>query len=65
LPARAILLYSPKDIALHEFFIENDAPALAELRAVYGYLQRTPLTRFDGIERAIGLPQIKARVAVE
>jgi hypothetical protein len=65
LPARAILLYSPKDTALHEFFIENDAPALAELRAVYGYLQRTPLTRFDGIERAIGLPQIKARVAVE
>jgi ATP-dependent DNA helicase RecQ len=65
LPARAVLLYSPKDTALHEFFIENDAPSLAELRAVYGYLQRTPVTRLDGIERAIGLPQIKARVAVE
>jgi ATP-dependent DNA helicase RecQ len=65
LPARAILLYSPKDTALHEFFIENDAPSIDELRAVYGYLQRTPVTRLDGIERAIGLPQIKARVAVE
>jgi ATP-dependent DNA helicase RecQ len=65
LPARAILLYSPKDTALHEFFIENDAPALDELRAVYGYLQRVPITRLDGIERALGLPQIKARVAVE
>lgn len=65
LPARAVLLYSPKDTSLHEFFIENDAPSLAELRAVYGYLQRTPVTRLDGIERAIGLPQIKARVAVE
>lgn len=65
LPARAILLYSPKDTALHEFFIENDAPSLDELRAVYGYLRRTPATRLTDIERAIGLPQIKARVAVE
>jgi ATP-dependent DNA helicase RecQ len=65
LPARAILLYSPKDTALHEFFIENDAPSLDELRAVYGYLQRAPATRLDGIERALGLPQTKARVAVE
>jgi ATP-dependent DNA helicase RecQ len=65
LPARAILLYSPKDTALHEFFIENDAPTIDELRAVYGYLQRTPITRLDGIERGLGLPQTKARVAVE
>lgn len=65
LPARAILLYSPKDTALQEFFIENDAPAIDELRAVYAYLQRTPATRLADIERAIGLPQIKARVAVE
>ena len=35
LPARAILLYSPKDTALQEFFIENDSPSLDELRAVY------------------------------
>ena len=65
LPARAVLLYSPKDTALHEFFIENDAPSVDELRAVYGYLQRAPVTRLDGIERALGLPQTKARVAVE
>ncbi len=65
LPARAILLYSPKDTSLQEFFIENDAPALDELRAVYGYLRRSPLTRLDDIERVTGLPQIKARVAIE
>ena len=65
LPARAILLYSPKDTALHEFFIENDSPSLDELRTVYDYLRRQPATRLDDIERATGLPQIKARVAVE
>ena len=65
LPARAILLYSPKDTALQEFFIENDSPSLDELRSVYHYLQQTPRTRLDDIECATGLPQIKARVAVE
>ena len=65
LPARAILLYSPKDTSLQEFFIENDAPSLDELRAVYGYLRRSAVTRLDDIERATGLPQIKARVAIE
>lgn len=65
LPARAILLYSPKDTSLQEFFIENDAPSIDELRVVYRYLCRSPITRLDDIERAMGLPQIKARVAIE
>ncbi len=66
LPARAILLYSPKDTALHEFFIENDSPSAAELRAVHN-LVRGPVNglTFEEIERATGLPQVKARVALE
>ena len=35
LPARAVLLYSPKDRALQEWFIENDAPAANEVRSLY------------------------------
>ncbi|MGH7908367.1 MAG: RecQ family ATP-dependent DNA helicase, partial [Thermodesulfobacteriota bacterium] len=65
LPARVILLYSPKDTALQEFFIENDSPSAGDLRAVHSFLRRSPETRLDEIERATGLPQIKARVALD
>jgi ATP-dependent DNA helicase RecQ len=65
LPARVVLLYSPKDTALHEFFIENDSPTIDDLRAAHAFLQRSPITRFDEIERATGLPQVKARVAID
>jgi ATP-dependent DNA helicase RecQ len=65
LPARVVLLYSPKDTALHEFFIENDSPTIDDLRTAYAFLKRSPITRFDEIERATGLPQVKARVAIE
>ncbi|MEK9165146.1 MAG: hypothetical protein AAB342_07280, partial [Chloroflexota bacterium] len=66
LPARAILLYSPKDTALHEFFIENDSPSADDLRAVHDFV-RGPVVEvtFADIERATGLPQVKARVALE
>ena len=65
LPARAILLYSPKDTALHEFFIENDSPSADELRKVYACLRYSPETDLNDIERATGLPEIKTRVALE
>lgn len=90
LPARAILLYSPKDTALHEFFIENDSPSADDLRAVHNFVRGSfpPLSRpeqsevkwkgatgerlgvgagvtFADIERATGLPQVKARVALD
>lgn len=42
LPARAALLYSPRDTALHEFFIENDSPTALELRTVHNYLRSLP-----------------------
>jgi ATP-dependent DNA helicase RecQ len=77
LPARAALIYAPKDTALHEYFIENDSPSADELRAVHGFVRaRTPpLSRsaatgaggvsFSDLERELGLPQVKARVAIE
>ncbi len=98
LPARAALLYSPKDTALHEFFIEHDSPTALELRTVHNYLRSLPplpshpstsfhsaqdamgaVTTWDGdslsrsligftladIEQATGLPQTKARIALE
>lgn len=65
LPARAALIYSPKDTALHEYFIDNDSPSADELRAVHAFVRRARnLSLFD-LERDLGLPQIKARVALE
>ncbi len=65
LPARATLIYSPKDTALQEKFIASDSPTADDLRAVHQYLARAPQTNFDAMERAIGLRQVTARVAVE
>ncbi len=39
LPARAVLLYSPQDVALQEFFIETAAPSASSLRAVYEFIK--------------------------
>ncbi|MBI5568142.1 MAG: RecQ family ATP-dependent DNA helicase [Chloroflexi bacterium] len=65
LPARAALIYSPKDTALHEYFIENDSPGADELRAVHALVRRARSLSFFDLERELGLPQIKARVAIE
>jgi ATP-dependent DNA helicase RecQ len=65
LPARVVLLYSSKDTALQEYFIENDSPSVADLRAVHSYLRRAPETRLDAIGRATGLPDTKVRVALD
>ncbi len=68
LPARAVMLFSPKDTALHEFFIENDAPSAQELRILHEFL-RGPVAAIgitlEEIEGATGLPNVKARVALE
>ena len=76
LPARAVLLYSPKDTALHEFFIENDAPNVGELSAVHNYLsalgeappgQSSGMAVFhlDDLCAVTGIPEVKARVALQ
>jgi len=46
LPARAVLLYSPKDRALQEWFIENDAPAANEVRSLYDAIRAANLTPY-------------------
>jgi ATP-dependent DNA helicase RecQ len=37
-PAHCLLLHDPADARLHEWFIENDAPGLEELRNLYRHL---------------------------
>ena len=39
-PATALLLYAPQDRQLKEWFIEQSAPTLDDLRTVHGYVQR-------------------------
>lgn len=39
-PAVALLLYAPQDRQLKEWFIEQSAPTMDDLRAVFGYVQR-------------------------
>ncbi len=65
LPARAALIYSPKDKALHESFIENDSPTERDLCSVHDFLKKHPQTTFEAVEQATGTPQVKTRVAVE
>lgn len=65
LPARACLLYSPDDRALQEWMIESNAPTSADLRTVHAHLVRTANLSLESIELATGLPQVKARLALE
>ena len=69
LPARAILLYAPRDAALQQYFIDHDSPSADDLNRVYQAVRReledgTELT-LAGIQNDAGLSEIKARVALE
>lgn len=64
-PARATLIYSPKDRALQEWFITNDAPAENEMRALYEALQRggkEVWASTDGLSLSTGLEQVRVKV---
>ena len=67
-PARAMLLHSPEDRALQEWFIENDAPAPTELRTLYDALVAKRAAQFwigySEIALATHLPETKARVGL-
>ncbi|MFQ6014061.1 MAG: RecQ family ATP-dependent DNA helicase [Anaerolineae bacterium] len=69
-PARCVLLYSPEDRALQEWFIENDSPTLDELQALYQVLHHladdsgTLIAASEEIEREIGLAEVKVRVGI-
>jgi superfamily II DNA helicase RecQ len=67
-PARAVLLYSPKDRALQEWFIENDAPAADEVRALYDAIRSvgrgTSWLTAEDLSLASGLPEVKLKVGL-
>ncbi|HET6455481.1 MAG TPA: RecQ family ATP-dependent DNA helicase [Armatimonadota bacterium] len=67
-PARAALIYSPKDRALQEFFIGNDAPDEDEMREIYRALQTGSKaegwTTTDGLSLSTGLEQVRAKVGL-
>jgi len=66
LPAQALMLYSPRDTSLHQFFIENDAPSTYELRALHKFIKNTSNDLgWAEIEAATKLQQTKARVGLE
>ena len=65
LPARAILLYSPKDTGVHKLFIENAWPDEADLHDVHALLQRRPEVSLAGIHDETGVDETKVRVALE
>jgi len=67
LPARAILLYDPRDRALQEFFIQNSIVSPNELHMLYRALgngnDEIWLTLED-FQRRTGLPQVKVKVGL-
>lgn len=76
LPARAILLYAPQDVALQEYFLENSHPTSSELKRIHQFVmdceassptsRRTQKTFFwDELTATTGIPEVKARVALE
>jgi len=75
-PARAVLIYSPDDTALQEFFIDNDSPSMDELRSVHKFVSNLPASSYeskkgirsfhlDDLTYATSLTEVKARVAIE
>ncbi|MDW8365772.1 MAG: RecQ family ATP-dependent DNA helicase [Abditibacteriales bacterium] len=67
-PARAVLLYSPPDRALQEWFIENDAPTPEEVQALYDALRSSGRpevwTTTDDLSLHTGLHEVKVRVGL-
>ena len=64
-PARGILLYSPEDRALQEWFIENDAPRPEQTLAVYRTLPRgiARVSSLD-LQRETGLNDTRLKLAL-
>ncbi|MGQ9681743.1 MAG: RecQ family ATP-dependent DNA helicase [Anaerolineae bacterium] len=70
-PARCRLIYSPQDRALHEWFIENDAPdarGLERLHAALGKSRPAPSGQQQvdetTLRRQAGLNEVKLRVGL-
>ncbi len=67
-PARAVLLYCPKDRALQEWFINNATLTRTEVRAIYAAVvsaHRPEMwATFEDLSLATGLPQLKTKVGL-
>lgn len=67
-PASAVLLYSPEDRALQEWFIENGIPSAQELRQLYDALRPASdshrTVTIDELSCLTSLPQVKVRLAL-
>jgi ATP-dependent DNA helicase RecQ len=69
LPARAVLLYSPKDIDLQYWFIKNSFPTREELELIYHVLKNISedgrvRTNSAYLQKATRLYETKVRVAI-
>jgi ATP-dependent DNA helicase RecQ len=68
LPARAVLLYAPRDTVVHQHFIEEDSPTAEELRAVHAALSAPGAAdgmAREALARETGLTPVKLRVGLE
>ncbi|RLE29426.1 hypothetical protein DRJ54_04650, partial [Candidatus Acetothermia bacterium] len=68
-PAECLLLYSPQDRALQEWFIENDAPSAHELEALYQAVREAArgnvaVLTLDNLALATGIGEVKLRVGL-
>ena len=68
-PAECLLLYSPQDRALQEWFIENDAPSAHELEALYQAVREAArgnvaVLTLDDLALATGIGEVKLRVGL-
>lgn len=67
-PARAVLIYSPKDRALHEFFIGQDAPTWDEVSVVYGAIlsgiSPDGWADYEIVSLKAGLHDVKVKLAL-
>lgn len=68
LPARAVLLHSPEDRALQEWFIENSVITEKDLQLLFKALQpvsaKQQAITLDDLSRSTGLQEVKVRVGL-
>ena len=68
-PSRAILLYSPHDRSLQEWFIENSLPTPEELGRIYHVIQAAQNNgvvriNLDNLQKVTGFYETKVRVGI-
>ncbi len=68
-PARAVLLYDPRDRALQEWFIAQEALTSKDLRLLFDVLARQGATSqqitLEAISQATAFPSVKAKLALQ